>query len=307
MATVQSAVRDPAALPLFKSPEGEARFMDAYDAVLRAWPVPYQELDLPTRLGSTHVIASGAHSAPPLLLLPSMAGTATLWRPNVAALSAHYRTYAVDTIGQVGKSAPARRIRDRQECAEWLGDLLDALDVRRTAIVGSSYGGFLAMNQALLTPDRVDRVVLISPAGTFVGGLVWVFLRARLKRFLTGDKRPRGITDLLGEGARLDPSDAAWGALMAVTLSDSARPNLVSPRVFSKSELAANRVFTLLLIGEHELLYEPEATLQLALERMPGLSGAIISGAHHLAALACPHDVNERILRFLGARGGGAD
>ena len=122
--------------------------MDAYDAVLRAWPVPHQELDVPTRLGRTHVIASGAHNAPPLLLLPSMAGTATLWRPNVAALSAHYRTYAVDTIGQVGKSAPARRIRNRQECAEWLGDLLDALEVRRTSIVGSSYGGFLAMDRS---------------------------------------------------------------------------------------------------------------------------------------------------------------
>jgi pimeloyl-ACP methyl ester carboxylesterase len=301
MATVQSAVRDPAVLPLFKSREGEARFMDAYDAVLRAWPVPYQELDLPTRLGRTHVIASGAPSAPPLLLLPSMAGTATLWRPNMAALSPHYRTYAVDTIGQVGKSAAARRIRDRQECADWLVDLLDALDIRRTAIVGSSYGGFLAMNQALLTADRVDRVVLISPAGTFVGGLVWVFLRARLKRLLTGDKRPRGITDLLGEGAQLDPSDAAWGALMAVTLSDSARPNLVTPRVFSKSELAANRIPMLLLIGEHELLYEPQATLRLAMARLPGLAGAIIPNAHHLAALACPDDVNRRILKFLQA------
>ena len=304
MPTVQSAVQDPAVLPLFKSPEGEARFMDAYDAVLRDWPVPYQELDLPTRLGRTHVIVSGAPGAPPLLLLPSMAGTATLWRPNVAALSPHYRTYAVDTIGQVGKSAPARRIRDREECAGWLVDLLNALDIRRTAIVGSSYGGFLAMNQALLTPDRVDRVVLISPAGTFVGGLVWVFLRARLKRLLAGDRRPRGITDLLGEGAQLDPSDAAWGALMSVTLADSARPNLVTPKVFGKNELAANRIPTLLLIGERELLYKPDQTLRLAMRRMPGLSGAIIPNAHHLAALACPHDVSSRILRFLGEGGG---
>jgi hypothetical protein len=34
-----------------------------------------------------------------LFLLPSMAGSATLWRPNVAALSQAYRTYAVDVIG----------------------------------------------------------------------------------------------------------------------------------------------------------------------------------------------------------------
>lgn len=93
-----------AALPVFKTREGERRYRDAYDAVLREWPVAYQELDLPTRLGTTHVIASGPAQAPALVLLPSMAGSATLWRPNVAAWSETYRTYAVDVVGQAGKS-----------------------------------------------------------------------------------------------------------------------------------------------------------------------------------------------------------
>lgn len=286
--------------PLFKSRDGEARFMSAYAAVLREWPVAYEEIDLPTCLGKTHVIASGPQGARAVVLLPSMAGTATLWRPNVAALSELYRTNAVDVIGQVGKSVPNRRIRNRQEFADWFVDLLDALGVRRASIVGSSYGGFLAMNQASLTPDRVERVILISPAGTFVGGLAWVFLRAMLKRMLTRKKR-REITDLLGKGARLDPSDAAWGALMSVTLSESARPNLVPAIVFSKAELEAIKAPTLLLIGDKEVLYKPSRTLKRAMKRMPGLSGAIVPNAHHLAALARPHDVNRRILRFLQA------
>jgi hypothetical protein len=42
-----------AAPPAFKTPEGEVRYREAYDAVLRAWPVPYQEFDFPTRLGTT--------------------------------------------------------------------------------------------------------------------------------------------------------------------------------------------------------------------------------------------------------------
>ncbi|HET7380247.1 MAG TPA: hypothetical protein VFJ24_09425 [Gaiellales bacterium] len=33
--------------------------------------------------------------------------------------------------------------------------------------------------------------------------------------------------------------------------------------------------------------------------RMPGLTGAVVPGAHHLGALACPDDVNERIVKFL--------
>jgi hypothetical protein len=57
---------------------------------------------------------------------------------------------------------------------------------------------------------------------------------------------------------------------------------------------------TLLLIGEHKQLYVP-ATLELAKRRMPGLTGAVIAGAHHIAALAQPEDVNRRILEFLRA------
>ena len=82
-------------------------------------------------------------------------------------------------------------------------------------------------------------------------------------------------------------------------MSESARPNTVSPIVFSASELKAIRAPTLLLIGENERLYDPHATLKRALKRMPCLSGAIVPNAHHLAAMAQPDDVNERIIRFL--------
>jgi pimeloyl-ACP methyl ester carboxylesterase len=61
------------------------------------------------------------------------------------------------------------------------------------------------------------------------------------------------------------------------------------------------KVPVLLLIGEHEQLYAPAATLALAQRRMPGITGAVIADAHHLAALAQPDDVNRRILAFLKA------
>src|SRR5262245_15529569 len=43
----------------FKSPEGEAAFLAAYDAALKEWPVPFEEMTIPGRFGMTHVIASG--------------------------------------------------------------------------------------------------------------------------------------------------------------------------------------------------------------------------------------------------------
>jgi pimeloyl-ACP methyl ester carboxylesterase len=285
--------------PVFRSIEGEARFMAAYDAVLKEWPVEYQSLHVPTRLGTTHVIASGPPDAPVALLLPSMAATATLWQPNVAALSKYFRTYAIDVIGQVGKSIPTRRIRSRHELADWLAEGMDGLGVRRASLVGSSYGAFLAMNQALSMPERVERMVLIGPAATFVG-FSWKFYYTMLVKgpiLRLVRKRRRELATKLPDGMPLAAN--GWGRLMAVTMAESARPNLVTPRVFSRAELRAVRAPTLLLIGANERLYDAHAALRVAEERMPGLAGAVIADAPHLAAMAQPGVVNEWILRFL--------
>jgi pimeloyl-ACP methyl ester carboxylesterase len=290
---------------MFKTDEGKARYLAAYNTILRYWPVPYEERDLPTRLGSTHVIASGSPDRPPLVLLPSFAASATVWRLNIAALSRHYRTYAVDVIGQPGKSAAIRRIRSRRQYARWFVDLLDALGVQRASIVGCSFGGFLALNQASLTPERVARVVLISPAGTFVG-LSWRLFYVmrvrgpilRLARRLTRSQHTPRFADLQGKDGA-PPRDPLWSALMAVTMAEAPKVSVIRATVFSNVQLRAIRAPTLLLIGDKERLYEPHATLKLAQERMPGLEGAIVPDADHIAAMAQPDDVNHRILQFL--------
>ena len=47
----------------FKTPQGEARFVAAYDDALKLWPVPYEQLDIPTRFGMTHIVAAGPKHA----------------------------------------------------------------------------------------------------------------------------------------------------------------------------------------------------------------------------------------------------
>ncbi|HEX3406212.1 MAG TPA: alpha/beta fold hydrolase [Caulobacteraceae bacterium] len=142
--------------PRFKTDAGEARYRAAYAAALGDWPVPFEALDIETQLGPTHVIASGPPSslpgAPPLILLPSFAGTALSWRPNIAALSQRHRCYAIDVIGQPGRSLARRRIEAPDDYAPWMAELLDGLGVARAVFVGCSFGGFLAARQALWAP-----------------------------------------------------------------------------------------------------------------------------------------------------------
>jgi pimeloyl-ACP methyl ester carboxylesterase len=57
----------------------------------------------------------------------------------------------------------------------------------------------------------------------------------------------------------------------------------------------------LLLIGEHEVLYDPAATVRRAQALKPGIEAEVIPGADHIAAMAQPDAVNARLLRFLGS------
>jgi pimeloyl-ACP methyl ester carboxylesterase len=106
----------------FKTPEGEAAYLAAYEAIIKLWPVPYQEIEIPTRFGMTHVVTSGPQDAPPLVLLHGQAGTLTMWAPNVADFSKDYRVYAIDVMGQPSKSVPDpdEPIRDAADFVAWL-------------------------------------------------------------------------------------------------------------------------------------------------------------------------------------------
>ena len=87
---------------------------------------------MPTRFGSTHVIASDPKDAPPLVLLHGNWATATIWSSAIRELSRDHRAYALDQIDDVGKSLPTRISASRSDYAEWL---LDVFDQRQGAVV----------------------------------------------------------------------------------------------------------------------------------------------------------------------------
>jgi pimeloyl-ACP methyl ester carboxylesterase len=291
-------------LRVFRTHDAETRYRAIYNKRVQDWPVHCEELDLHTRFGMTHVIASGPVDARPLFLFAAMMVGATQWRASVAELSRHFRVYAIDVMGEPNKSEPTRGISTRQGYADWFTDVLQALNIERASIVGNSYGGFLALSQASLTPGRIDRIVLLSPAET-LAPIGWKFYAHILPLGFLG-LLPRFRTRVLAammswmaNGIPIDPRDENIVELMKISVLEGRPAGIVRPRVFSRAELAAIRAPTLLLIGDKEVIYEPHATLRRALARMTGLEGAIVSGANHLPAMAQPDAVNARIIEFL--------
>jgi len=297
----------PQDLSVFRSSEGEAEYHAAYETVLKEWPVPFEELFIPTRLGKTHVIASGPKDAAPVVLLHPAGGGGVIWIRNVGPLSQHYRTYAIDTISETNKSVLTRPIsirHQRQEFTDWMADLLDGLIVDRADIVGNSFGGFLALNTAFYLPERIRKVVLISPAATFVSIPAWAmhFMPANAIGPMIGSKR-----------MLLKPYQWIWqdfsreGTIyrLRVVTAVTGRPRHWSPTVFSDEELRKIRNPVLLLIGDHEVIYKPERAIERATRLVPNLKAEIIPNANHIAEYTNADLVNEKILGFLAYKRGG--
>jgi hypothetical protein len=152
----------------FKTAAGEAAYLSAYDAAMNLWPVPYEEMDIPSRFGLTHVVACGPRDAPPLVLLHGYWATLTMWTPNVADFSESYRVYAVDVMGQPGKSIPDKPIRNAADYVAWLTSILNELKLDRVFLVGMSYGGWLSLTYAVAASERVQKLVLLSPAASIL-------------------------------------------------------------------------------------------------------------------------------------------
>ena len=286
-------------IQVFRSPESEDRYKAAYAAMLARWPVPYEELYISTRFGDTHVVASGAKDAPALVLFHSAGSGAAQWFLNVGPLSRHYRTYAVDGIGEVNPSITTRRLRRRQDCVDWAADLFDGLRIGQANIVGNSYGGFLAFNTALYLPERVRKIVLISPAATFVQMLPFYLHIAFPYKigYALGSKRVilSGF-NWIWQGFPRDAGFKQYGELSKI----SGFPcNRLAPPVYSDAELRRVRVPILLLIGDHEVIYRPERAIRRATRLVSGLKAEIVPNANHNAQVTAPELVNARILEFL--------
>ena len=311
LAVVLLRVRNTAASPLsvsaFKTPEGEAAYSAAYDAAMRSWPVPYEEKEIPSRFGTTHVVVSGPWDAPPLVLLHGYWATLTMWTPNIADFSTDYRVYAIDVMGQPGRSIPDEPIRSAANYVEWLTATLDGLHLGRVSLVGMSYGAWLALNYAVATPARVQKLVLLSPAASFLPlvrqfslrGTPMLLLqrRALVNWFMGWLTFNDDLPDLETRRAGDNIVEMIYLGLKHFRIP---RETLrVVPTVFSDAELRALHVPTLLLIGDHEVIYDPALALARARRLIPDFEGDLVPRSSHDMCFRQHRLVDRRVLHFL--------
>jgi pimeloyl-ACP methyl ester carboxylesterase len=100
-----------------------------------------------------------------LVLLHPAGAAGFVWSPIIEALSQHRRVYALDTIGELGRSELEdydRYARRGLDFTAWLADTYHQLDITAAEVVGALMGGWIALQQAIHAPERVERLVLLG-------------------------------------------------------------------------------------------------------------------------------------------------
>lgn len=97
---------------------------------------------------------------PPLVLLHGMLGSSRNWQTAGRELAARYRVYALD-LRNHGGSPHASEMTYPAMAADVLA-WLDANGLSRTALLGHSMGGKVAMLLACRHPGRIGRLVVVD-------------------------------------------------------------------------------------------------------------------------------------------------
>jgi 2-hydroxymuconate-semialdehyde hydrolase/2-hydroxy-6-oxo-octa-2,4-dienoate hydrolase len=168
-------------------------------------------------------------SGEPVIMLhgsgPGVSGLAN-WQHNIGTLSQRFHVLAPDIVGFGATERPHDIIYSLRTWTDHVWAFLDAHDIEKTAIVGNSLGGRIALQMATDQPDRITKMVLMGTPGvgmTLTDGLAALrayapshdAMRDLLRNYFAVD--PAMITDELVE-IRYEASiaDGAYEAYRAM-------------------------------------------------------------------------------------------
>ncbi|MCE4941826.1 alpha/beta fold hydrolase [Streptomyces albulus] len=303
MAVSKTTTRIQADVGRYVSDTLRDRYFAACDAVYALGATSTAEGDVETSFGTTHVYRyepadPAARSRTPVVLVHGSGSCSAMWYPNTPALSAARPVYAIDTPGDPGRSVQRAPLHQPERAAEWLDETLAALDLDRVHLVGSSYGGWLAVNQAHRRPGRLASVTLLDPGGLEKVGMrffAWIFVS------LFATSAPKALR----------PRLAAWleqPVLVVPELRAMIRAGVRAHRIrrpaplpLADAELSTIRTPLYLVLGKRSLLVHPKRQLERVPRLIPGARAEIITETGHGPQIDHADEVNRRMLRFMDA------
>ena len=260
-------------------------------------------LRVDTEVGQLYVEGQG--SGPVVLLWPSLYCTSSMWCGQMPALATHYRVLTLDPPGHGRSGWPPPRF-SLADTALATHRVLDAFEVPTAVIIGSAWGGMVAVQLAASTPERIRGIAMInSPLDRWRGyqrtqmktltALLGVAGPKPVEPLITGAMLSRHFRDEHPDQTRTFAAQlrgfdrrALYRAVRSVMLD---RPSLLPL-------LPQLKVPVLAIAGGDDELW-PVSQARQETATIPDLQFEVVPGTAHLSAYEDPITINRLLIDFL--------
>ena len=253
---------------------------------------------------------SGPRDAPAILLLHGFGASLQAWDDWAPALEKNLRVLRIDIPG-FGLSGPAvnQDYSDAADVAHVIA-LLDQLGMQQVIVAGHSMGGRIAWNLAAAHPERVSKLVLLSPDGfpdpnaksdkTYEVPALLGLLPYSLPKWAL---KMGGVAPAFADDSQLTPQmmqryhDMMLAPGVRTALLERMRQTRNSDPVVRLQSIKAP---TLLIWGEKDA-FIPVGNAQDYLKAMPQARLVTLPGVGHVLHEEAPQASVQAVLDFLSA------
>ncbi|MGH7023170.1 MAG: alpha/beta fold hydrolase, partial [Caulobacteraceae bacterium] len=223
----------------------------------------------------------------PVILLHGGLANQRYWGNQVAPLVAdHHRVILIDSRGH-GRSSRDARPFTYELMASDVVAVMDALEVRRAAVVGWSDGAIIGLVMALEDPQRLTRVFAFAANMDPSGVKPDTETNPTFARF---------IRQAAASYAELSPTPGGYAAFTAaIERMWDTEPN------YAAADLARIATPVAIVDGDHDEAIKRAHTEYLA-RAIPGARLIIMKGVSHFAMLQDPARFNAAMLAFVDGR-----
>lgn len=283
----------------FKSKEGYNQYQSAYKKVMKLWEIPYKDKTIITKFGEVSVLESGNRQKEPLIFFHAFGFSSAEWYGCAENLAEDYLLYFVDVLGEFNNSNTKEHLNEREDYADWITELLDALNIANVSMIGHSNGGWHALNYAILKPDRVKSLIILSPAASIKRMNVSFYSRLLLTnmipneaviknhfcKWLTVEKEEehQRLFDLYYLGQK----HVNWEYVMT------------PPKLFNATELDTLMMPVYVAVGRDEVIYDPYKLLDRADDKIRTCKTHMFDSGGHMLPIEIPEEVSSYIKKVL--------
>ena len=263
-----------------------------------------------------HYRDEGSPDKPVLVMVHGVMASLHTWDGWVAELSSQFRIIRLDVPGFGLTGGGQDREYDGERLVKVFGLFLDRLDLKQVSIAGNSLGGYIAWNYALANAHRVERLILIDPAGYYMQKVPLMIASAVLPG--AGIMMPmwmpralvaQGIKEVYGDARKIKPGvidryyDISRRPGNRRAMIDIFRVLVKANREelpTTPNRVAGLKVPTLLMWGERDRWISPRH-VPMWQRDVPGIEVKVYPGVGHIPMEEIPEESAADALRFLHA------